>query len=189
MGSWDVRAGSLLVSSTDLVEPTFRRTVIYVIEHNDEGSLGVVLNRPSDTAVHNVLPRWSAHTVRPQALFVGGPVKRDSALCLGVLQPGADPDLLPGLRRVEGRVVLVDLDFDPDDLVPLLDGVRIFVGYAGWSGGQLDAELGRSDWMVIPSLPSDVVMAGRVDLWARVLRRQPMPLALLATHPLDVDRN
>jgi len=189
VASPDVRAGALLVSSTELVEPTFRRTVIYVIEHNGEGSLGVVLNRPSDTAVQNVLPAWAPHAVRPQALFVGGPVKRDSALCLGVLQPGVDADRVPGLRPVEGRVVMVDLDANPDDVMPLLGGVRVFVGYAGWSAGQLDAELGRADWLVLPSLPSDVVMPGRVDVWARVLRRQPMPLAMLATHPVDVDRN
>ena len=51
-----VRAGTLLLASTDLLEPTFRRSVIYVVEHNDGGTLGVVLNRPSETAVHNVLP-------------------------------------------------------------------------------------------------------------------------------------
>ncbi|MGZ4517841.1 MAG: YqgE/AlgH family protein [Mycobacteriaceae bacterium] len=185
----EVRPGSLLLSSTELVEPTFRRTVIYVIEHNESGSLGVVLNRPSDTAVQNVLPAWAPHAVRPQALFVGGPIKRDSALCLGLVKPGVIADEVGGLRQVEGRVVMVDLDAEPDDLAPLLEGVRIFVGYAGWSAGQLDTELASSDWMVLPSLPTDVVMPGRVDLWGRVLRRQPMPLALLATHPVDVDRN
>lgn len=189
MASSDVRAGTLLLSSTELIEPTFRRTVIYVIEHNEAGSLGVVLNRPSDTAVQNVLPTWAPHAVRPQALFVGGPVKRDSALCLAVLQPGVLADEVSGLRPVQGRVVMVDLDADPHDLVPLLGGVRVFVGYAGWSAGQLEVELERSDWMVLSSLPTDVVMPGRVDVWGRVLRRQPMPLALLATHPVDVDRN
>ncbi len=189
MASSDVCAGTLLVSSPELVEPTFRRTVIYMIEHNESGSLGIVINRPSDTAVQNVLPDWAAHTVKPKALFVGGPVKRDAALCLGVLRPGVDPDSDPGLRQVEGRVVMVDLDAAPEDLLPMLGGMRIFVGYAGWSAGQLDAELARADWMVLSSLPTDVVMPGRVDVWGRVLRRQPMPLALLATHPGDVDRN
>ncbi|WP_127784513.1 YqgE/AlgH family protein [Rhodococcus sp. X156] len=184
-----VRSGSLLVSSVELVEQTFRRTVIYVIEHNELGSLGVVLNRPSDTAVHDVLPGWAPHTVRPQALFVGGPVKRDSALCLGLLRPGADADGVSGLRPVHGRVVMVDLDAEPDELAPVLEGVRIFVGYAGWSAGQLEAELEREDWLVVPALPSDVVVPGRVDLWGRVLRRQPMPMALLATHPIELERN
>lgn len=184
-----VRSGSLLVASVELVEQTFRRTVIYLIEHNEIGSLGVVLNRPSDTAVLDVLPAWAPLAVRPQALFVGGPVKRDSALCLGLLQPGVDGDDVSGLRPVEGRVVMVDLDAEPEELAPALEGLRVFVGYAGWSAGQLDAELERGDWLVVPALPSDVVAPGRVDLWARVLRRQPMPMALLATHPIELERN
>ena len=177
------------MSATSLTEATFRRTVVYVVDHSSGGTLGVVLNRPSETAVHDVLPAWAAHTVRPQALFDGGPVTRDAALCLGTVLAGSSADGVPGLRTVQGRVVLVDLDADPDDLAPLLDGVRVFVGYAGWSGGQLDGELARGDWLVLASLPTDVLEPGRVDLWGRVLRRQPMPLALLATHPLDTDRS
>lgn len=185
----EVAPGSLLVSSTELVEPTFRRTVVYVLDHNATGSLGVVLNRPSQEAVHNVLPQWAPHVVRPQALFVGGPVKRDGALCLATLKVGASAVGVPELRPVEGRVVLVDLDGRPETLLPLLDGVRVFVGYSGWGAAQLDGEVAREDWLVVGSLPSDVLTPGRVDLWGRVLRRQPLPTALLATHPLDRDRN
>jgi putative transcriptional regulator len=184
-----VRPGSLLVSSTDLVEPAFRRTVIYVIEHNEAGSLGVVINRPSETAVHDVLPQWAPLTARPSALYVGGPVKRDAALCLATLRTGAQADGVPGLRRVHGRVVMVDLDSDPEVVAPLVEGIRIFAGYSGWTYGQLDSELQRDDWIVISALASDVVAPARVDVWAQVLRRQPLPLALLATHPIDVERN
>lgn len=184
-----VRPGSLLVSSTDLVEPAFRRTVIYVIEHNDAGSLGVVINRPSETAVHDVLPQWAPLAAHPSALYVGGPVKRDAALCLATLRTGAQADGVEGLRRVHGRVVMVDLDSDPEVIAPLVEGVRIFAGYSGWTYGQLDSELQRDDWIVISALASDVVAPARVDVWAQVLRRQPLPLALLATHPIDVERN
>lgn len=184
-----VRPGSLLVSSTELVEPTFRRTCIYVIEHNDAGSLGVVINRPSDTAVHNVLPQWTELAAKPKALFVGGPVNRDAALCLATLRVGAVIDGVAGVRRVDGRVVMVDLDADPGQIAPLVEGVRIFAGYAGWTTGQLEFELERNDWMVISALASDVLGPPHVDLWAQVLRRQPMPLALLATHPIEVERN
>jgi putative transcriptional regulator len=182
-----VAPGDLLVSSTELVEPTFRRTVVYVVEHSGTGSLGVVLNRPSEAAVAEVVPAWGERAADPATLFVGGPVRRDAALCLGVLHRHAP--LREGLRPVEGRVVMVDLDADPDELGPRLRGVRLFAGYSGWSAGQLDGELARSDWLVVPSLPEDLLVPLGVDLWAAVLRRQPMPLALLATHPLDVDRN
>ncbi|MBT0567769.1 YqgE/AlgH family protein [Williamsia sp. CHRR-6] len=184
-----VRAGSLLLSSTDLSEPTFRRTVIYIIEHNDAGTLGVVVNRMSQTAVHNLLPQWSNLAARPRAVFIGGPVKQDAALCLGVVRRGVDTDRLAGVRPVDGRVVLVDLDSDPADLHECLDGVRIFAGYAGWSLGQLEDELARDAWLVASALPNDLLVPADRDLFATVLRRQPWPLPLLATHPIDVDRN
>ncbi|AWH01483.1 hypothetical protein D092_15345 [Rhodococcus ruber Chol-4] len=184
-----VRPGTLLVSATDLVEPTFRRTVVYIIEHGDVGSLGVVLNRTSDTAVQAVLPQWTELSAAPKALYVGGPVRRDSALCLGTLRVGVSVDGVPGVRRIDGRVVMIDLDSDPAVIGPLVEGIRIFAGYAGWSAGQLDGELDNDDWMVISALPQDILGPPRVDLWARVLRRQPLPLALLATHPIEVERN
>jgi len=184
-----VRAGTLLLASTDLMEPTFRRSVIFVVEHNDGGTLGVVLNRPSETAVYNVLPQWTDAAAKPKTMFVGGPVKRDAALCLGLLRIGADPDATPGLRHVAGRVVMVDLDADPESISAAVDGVRIFAGYSGWTTGQLEGEIDRDDWIVLAALPSDVLAEPRTDLLSRVLRRQPMPMPLLATHPIDVSRN
>jgi len=183
-----VRPGSLLVSATELVEPAFRRTVVYIVEHNDAGSLGVVINRPSDTAVQDVLPRWAELAAAPRALYVGGPVKRDAALCLTTVRVGTAIDRVPGLRRVDGRVALLDLDSDPDAIAPLVEGIRIFAGYAGWTFGQLEGELERGDWIVLSALPSDPI-ARRTDLWAQVLRRQPLPLSLLATHPIELERN
>lgn len=187
-----VRPGTLLLANTDLMEPTFRRSVIYVVEHNDGGTLGVVLNRPpSETAVYNVLPQWSKLAAKPKTMFIGGPVKRDAALCLGTLRVGTDPQGMPGMRHVAGRMVMIDLDADPPDLIapPAVEGVRIFAGYSGWTIGQLEGEIERDDWIVLSALPSDVLVEQRVDLWSRVLRRQPLPLSLLATHPIDVSRN
>ena len=184
-----VRAGTLLIANTDLMEPTFRRSVIYVVEHNDSGTLGVVLNRPSETAVFNVLPQWTKLATKPKTMFVGGPVKRDAALCLATLRAGVQPTDVPGLRHVQGRIVMVDLDGDPDTIAPAVEGVRIYAGYSGWTTGQLEGEIERDDWIVLSALPSDVLVEPKVDLWARVLRRQPMPLSLLATHPIDVSRN
>ena len=88
-----------------------------------------------------------------------------------------------------GPVALVDLDSDPDVLVPKVRGLRVFAGYAGWESGQLAGEIARDDWIVVPALPSDVLTPPKIDLWGAVLRRQGMPQALLATHPGDVHRN
>lgn len=177
-----------MVSATDLVESSFRRTVVYIIEHNDAGTLGVVLNRQSETAVADVLPNWAELAASPPALYIGGPVKRDAALCLALVKVGTSFEGVAGLRRVDGRVALVDLDSDPEQIAPLVEGLRVFAGYAGWTFGQLEGELDRGDWIVLSALPTDPI-AGRVDLWAQVLRRQPLPLSLLATHPIEVERN
>ncbi|MGV9709839.1 YqgE/AlgH family protein [Gordonia sp. NPDC003424] len=184
-----VRPGTLLLASTNLLEPTFARTVIYIMEHNDGGSLGVVINRMSQTAVHNLLPQWTDIAASPRALFIGGPVKQDSALCLGVVKPGTDIDAFAALRPVDGRVVMVDLDGDAEELAEVLEGVRIFAGYAGWGIGQLEGELEEDSWMLASAMPRDLLAPPTADLWSAVLRRQPWPMPLLSTHPIDVSRN
>ena len=178
-----------MVAAPSLQDSNFRRTVVYIIDHRREGTLGVVLNRPSEVAVHDVLPNWAPHASRPQAVFVGGPVEQKTALCLAAVRTGEDPAKLSGVIAVRGPVALVDLDTDLDSLVPKLRGLRVFAGYAGWETDQLAGEIDRDDWVVVPALPSDVLTPPNVDLWGRVLRRQGMPLALLATHPGDVRRN
>jgi putative transcriptional regulator len=185
----EVEPGVLLVAAPSLTEETFRRTVVYIIDHRESGTLGVVLNRPSDVAVHDVLPSWGPHVSKPQAIFVGGPVEQKTALCLAALRTGEDPETVEGVIGVRGPVALVDLDTDPDELSTRIRGLRVFVGYAGWETGQLAGEIERDDWLVVPALPSDVMSPPDTDLWGRVLRRQGMPTALLATHPVDTSDN
>jgi putative transcriptional regulator len=185
----EVEPGALLVAAPGLLDPNFRRTVVFVIDHRKSGTLGVILNRPSEVAVADVLPTWGRHTSRPQAVFVGGPVEQKTALCLAALRPGQQASTIAGVVGVRGPVALVDLESDPENLVPLLRGLRVFAGYSGWESGQLADEIGRGDWLVMAALPDDVMVPPGVDLWGRVLRRQGLPLALLATHPMDVERN
>jgi putative transcriptional regulator len=185
----EVEPGTLLVAAPTMGDPNFKRTVVFVIDHRDEGTLGVVLNRPSDVAVHDVLPNWGGHVAEPQAVFVGGPVEKKTALCLAALRTGETAASVPGVIAVRGPVALVDLDTDPEVLVPKVRGVRVFAGYAGWDSGQLAGEIERDDWVIVPALPSDILASPDGDLWSQVLRRQGIPLALLATHPGDLQRN
>jgi putative transcriptional regulator len=184
-----VEPGTLLVAAPSLLDDNFRRTVVYIIDHRGEGTLGVVLNRPSEVPVDDVLPTWGRHATEPGAVFVGGPVDQKTALCLAAMRTGEQVDGVTGLIGVRGPVALVDLDADPDTLVPKFRGMRVFAGYAGWDVGQLAGEIDRGDWIVVPALPNDVLAPAEEDLWGRVLRRQGMPLALLATHPGDVKAN
>jgi putative transcriptional regulator len=189
-GSGSVLApGSLLVAAPGLLDPNFHRTVVYVIEHRAGGSLGVVLNRPSETSVRDVLPSWAPLSSQPSSVFVGGPVEAETALCLAAVRTGHDPAKVNGLVRVRGPVALVDLDSDPTRIGSLLRGLRVFAGYSGWDPGQLSTEVKRGDWIVVPALPDDVLNRQDADLWGHVLRRQGMPLALLATYPADVRQN
>jgi putative transcriptional regulator len=184
-----VEPGTLLVAAPSLLDENFRRTVVFVIDHRGEGTLGVVLNRPSEVPVGEVLPSWGPHVTDPGSVFVGGPVEQKTALCLAAMRTGVTVEGINGLIGVRGPVALVDLDVDPESLIPNLRGVRVFAGYSGWEVGQLAGEIDRGDWIVVPALPADVLTPPTVDLWGRVLRRQGMPLALLATHPGDVRQN
>lgn len=180
--------GMLLVSAPGMFSPEFARTVVLVLEHDADHTLGVVLNRRSEVAVANVMDAgWAELAAKPQAVHIGGPVGADSAVGLGVTAAGAPEN--PYLNRLANRLVLVDLNASPLEVSELLDGIRIFAGYAEWAPGQLDDEILRGDWFVTPALPSDVVAPAGADLWGDVMRRQAMPLPLFATFPAHLEDN
>lgn len=185
----ELKPGSLLVATPRLGDPNFRRTVVYLIAHNERGSIGIVINRPSDTAVHTVLQAWGPHASRPPVVYMGGPVQTDAAMALGVLRDTADVAALSFTEHVAGPVVLVNLDTEPEVALPHLRGLRIFAGHAGWSEGQLEAEIADGAWEDLPGLPDDVLTGPMVDVWFRVLRRQGWPQALAAYHPGELSRN
>ncbi|AWB84952.1 YqgE/AlgH family protein [Corynebacterium liangguodongii] len=182
-------AGMLLVSAPGMDSRKFVRTVVLLLEHSVRSSLGVVLNRRSDVAVHNALPQWLECVAEPQALYIGGPVSPRSAVGLGVTRPGVAIEDHAVLTRLANRLVQVDLRAEPAEVAPLLTGMRLFGGYAQWEPGQLDDEIERGDWFVVPALPSDVIAPAAADLWGDVMRRQAMPLPLYATFPADLEDN
>jgi putative AlgH/UPF0301 family transcriptional regulator len=185
----DVRPGSLLAAMPALTDPTFAGTVVYVLDHSDSGTLGVVLGRPSQVEIRDVLPGWCDLAVDPGVFHVGGPCETDTALCLA-LSPAAGVDPAGPLRRVAGDVYLVDLDSDPVDLEEEITGLRVFAGYAGWSPGQLATEIAEGAWACVPGRPDDVVGAhAGPDLWRGVMGRQTGRLAVLSTAPADPSAN
>jgi putative AlgH/UPF0301 family transcriptional regulator len=183
----DVCPGSLLVAMPSLADPTFAGTVVYVLDHSDTGTLGVVLGRPSAVEIRDVLPGWYDLAVDPAVFHVGGPCETDTALCLALTDAAVPAE---GLRRVAGRVHLVDLDAEPSLVADELAGLRVFAGYAGWSPGQLAAEVAEGAWACVPGRPEDVVSrAAGPELWRSVMGRQTGRLAVLSTAPADPTAN
>ncbi len=132
--------GRLLVASPALADPNFDRAVVLLLDHDEEGSLGVVLNRPTPVGVGDILLPWAPLAGEPGVVFQGGPVSLDSALGVAVI-PGDEGPL--GWRRVHGAIGLVDLEAPPELLAAALGSLRIFAGYSGWGPGQLEEELDR----------------------------------------------
>lgn len=186
----DVRPGSLLVAMPSLTDPTFAGAVVYVLDHSGTGTIGVVLGRPSEVRIGDVLPGWSELAVEPGVFHVGGPCETDTALCLATRAGDGPLDPDSGLRPVAGRVHLVDLDGDPELLDGEIEGLRVFAGYAGWSAGQLAGELAEGAWACVTGDPADVLAAADgPQLWRSVLRRQSGRLAVLSTAPADPSAN
>jgi putative transcriptional regulator len=175
--------GHLLIAGPGLVDPNFWRTVVLVGEHSDEGALGVVLNRSSETSVEEAVPELAVLAEGMGAVHVGGPVQPSAVV---VLADFAEPD-------DAGALVLDSVGFLPSDVEPESLGelrrARVYVGYAGWGPGQLDDELEEGSWIVEPAVPDDVFTNDPEGLWSAVLRRKGGPFSLLASMPPDPSQN
>jgi putative transcriptional regulator len=175
--------GSLLLAAGGLFDPNFRRTVVLIAEHGDEGALGLVLNRPASVRVQDAAPVLSG-LVEPEApLFVGGPVQPEAVL---VLAEFTDPVLAD--RPVVGTVGFADPDLDPDRVQGIVRA-RVFAGYSGWGPGQLEGEMGESAWIVEPALPDDVFTVEPERRWMSVLRRKGGEYRMLSLMPDDPSSN
>ena len=178
--------GRLLVAAPSLRDPNFDRTDVLVVEHAEEGVLGLVLNRPSETGLATALPRWEGLAADPSVVFVGGPVAPTAAIGLGAAPAG---DEVEGWRPLFDGIGSIDLEQDPEELAVPVRDVRVFAGYAGWSPGQLEAEVEAGAWYVVDALPGDARCERPDDLWTTVLRRQGGALALVASFPPDPSMN
>lgn len=177
--------GQLLVATPMIDSGVFRRGVIYVLDHDQNGALGVVVNHPLPSDVADILPEWGASVNMPASVFEGGPVAMDSALAVGVVDDTARPD---GWQQVVGRVGVVDLE-GPAPEPGAFVGIRVFAGYAGWSPGQLESEIEEGSWVVAPARDEDLLSATPDQLWRQVLRRQDSDVRFMATYPADPTMN
>lgn len=191
--------GRLLVATPDLGDPNFDRAVVFMLEHTEEGAVGLILNRPSDTALDEAgadWEGWDGLAADPAVVYVGGPVSPTAVICLARRADGAAPgaeasaaeegeEPPEGFQPILGDVGVADLTREPD----FVSSVRVFAGYSGWGSGQLEGEISAGAWFVVEADPADPLTADPDELWRAVLRRQNGRLALFATCPEDPTLN
>ena len=183
MSTSDSLRGQLLIASPSLLDPNFRRTVVLVLEHDDEGTVGLVLNRPSETTVAEAVPPLAELVEPSDVVSVGGPVQPKA---VSVLAEWYEPDSAASI--VFAEVGAIPAEAELDDVRSVTRRRRVFAGYTGWSPGQLEAELEEPSWIVAPPHVDDV-FESEEDLWSSVLRRKGGEYRLLATMPEDPSLN
>jgi putative transcriptional regulator len=179
----DPLGGSLLIAGSSLFDPSFRRTVVLIGHHDDEGAVGVVLNRPTEHTVADAAPPLASLVPSGERLYLGGPVQMEAAVVVADFERPEDAESL-----VFGSVGFLGEVVDPEDLGPLRRA-RVFAGYAGWGPGQLEAEVDEDAWLVAPATAGDVFTGDPERLWSDVVGRTGPQHRLLATMPVDPSMN
>ncbi len=173
--------GRLLISKPSLPDPNFDGTITLLLEHGDEGALGVIINRPSELAIADAFPLWANASPEPSVVFAGGPVERRAMIVLGA--SATDEGALPlGLHSI-------DLEEGTPPRADGVDRIRIFAGYAGWGAGQLEAEIGRGSWWTADAHLEDLFTDDPQTLWAVVMRREGGELRWFENYPADPSLN
>lgn len=167
-----VAAGTLLVASPVIGAGIFERAAVLLLDHDEEGTLGIVLSCPLSEPAGSLLGEAADRAAAPAVVFRGGPVQPDVRVVVGI-----DPD---------GALGWAPLGVGPS--LPAGE-LRVFLGYAGWAPGQLAGELDQQAWWVLPALPGDLLSAQPTALWRALVRRLPAPLSWASTLPTDPRRN
>ena len=175
--------GRLLIANGSLLDPNFRKTVVLVADHDEEGAAGVVLNRRSETTVAEAAPPLAPLAGPDELVFVGGPVQPEAAV---VLADYEQPELATHL--VLGSIGLVTGE-EAAEAMSSIRRARVYAGYSGWGPGQLDSELEEEAWLVEDGLPDDIFTEDPARLWSTLVRRKGKEFAMLALLPDDPSMN
>ena len=181
----DSTRGQLLIAGPTLADPNFQRTVVLVVEHSEEGALGLVLNRPSETTVGEALSELDELLDSEESLFIGGPVSQSALIVLAEFDDAERAAMI----AFEDIGVLGGSADDDDADPPSTRRGRAFAGHAGWGPGQLDSELRRGDWILEPAQREDAFTPRPGELWRSVLTRKGGSYALVARMPADPSVN
>ena len=176
--------GQLLIAGPSLLDPNFWRTVVLIVEHSEDGALGLVLNRPSETTVGEAVPQLEVLVNSDEQLFIGGPVQPSSVIILAEFEDPAEAALI-----AFDDVGVLGSGSSIEHAGPGVRRCRAFVGHAGWGPGQLDSELERGDWILESARPQDAFSTEPRELWIEVLTRKGGSYALIARMPPDPSVN
>jgi putative transcriptional regulator len=156
--------GHLLIASPTLLAPFFTRTVILMLEHNAEGALGVVLNRPTDTTITDIGEQVFGERFEwDKPIYLGGPVPGPLMVIHGD-EGLADQEVLPGLSSS------IDATKVQEALRGKSDPMLVVANYSGWGPGQLEGEFGVDSWLTLPATVEHIFWAGEKDLWDVVVQ-------------------
>jgi len=183
--------GKLLIATPAIGDGNFEQSVIYVLHHDADGALGVIINDPTQLAVGELLPRWGDLATSPAVIFTGGPVEQNGFIGVGHRVAGYDEQNPPDetVPVMGTDLVTVNLESDPAIAAAHIDQLRLFRGYSGWGAHQLDTELAAGAWFTVDSASSDLWSTEPQKLYERVLRRQSGDMRWFANAPLDPSQN
>ena len=174
--------GKLLISSPALFDPNFRRTIVLIAHHDEEGAMGLVLNRPAEVPVAVAAPQLAPLVKVDEPIHVGGPVSPESLMVLARFDDPTD-----AAACIVGDLGFVAADAEPDELETRR--ARVYAGYAGWGAGQLEDELEEGSWIVEDAEADDPFAENPELIWRSVLQRKGGAFALIATMPPDPTAN
>jgi putative transcriptional regulator len=178
----DYLQGKLIVSSPSLIDPNFRKTVVLIAHHDEEGAMGLVLSRPSDVAAAEAVPVLDGLPGADDPVFVGGPVQPEAFMVLAEFE-----DVDQAAAPIMDGVGFMPADAEPGELA--IKRLRLFAGYSGWGSGQLEDELAEDSWIVVDAAADDAFADDPDELWRTVLQRKGGAFALMENMPFDPGLN
>ncbi len=158
-----------LVARANHPDPNFHDTVVLLIRHDEGGSMGVVINRPTDIPLAKALPDFGRVTPPDDRIYYGGPVEPESVLFIARMSstPPASTEVLPNVYASGSRKLLGELFAHQRPV----DGLRLYSGYAGWDPGQLELEIMRGDWHRVPAEAKWIFDERPEKIWPELNRR------------------
>ncbi|MFZ4522583.1 MAG: YqgE/AlgH family protein [Bacteroidales bacterium] len=174
------KQGSILISEPSLRDFYFRQSVILLAEHNEEGSFGVIINKPIEARMKDIIKGFTGYHL---PVYLGGPVKTDSIFFIHTRE-----DVDQSVPIMQGLYWGGDLDAIRELLKKkLMDPgeIRFFIGYSGWSPNQLDRELKEKSWVLSQTTVNEVINNKPETLWSNYLKNMGQDYAIWANFPAD----